>query len=157
MTTQAMQLQWVATVHAREATIGDFAAGDGVRFTLERYPTCTRRGTWKLFIEIANGPMHHEWGCFDEQDQPVRWYHELVSALSEANAIATVLLIGRGLAPEQTRIRNAAEAKIAAIKEIRRQSNAGLREAKDAYERAEAAGAIDIVAHALYELNGATS
>lgn len=71
-----------------EVTLGP--PSDMARFTLEHYPTCHRRGPWKLSIDA--GPR---WGCFDEQDQPVRWYHLRKSALAEAEAIAEALLTDR--------------------------------------------------------------
>lgn len=78
-----------------EAIIGDFEDGDGVLFTLEHYPTCHRRGPWRLLIVIAPGEKHILWGCFDERDQPTRWYHSEETARSEAEAIAKVLLKDR--------------------------------------------------------------
>lgn len=78
-----------------EATIGDFERGDGVRFTLDHRPTCYRRGPWHLLIEVASGPHHHAWGCFDEQDQPSRWYHDQHAAQEEARRIAAVLVRDR--------------------------------------------------------------
>lgn len=74
----------------REAILGDFTGGDGVRFSIQHQPTCYRRGPWRLLVEVAT--LHHErWGCFDEQDQPMRYYHQESCARSEAQAIATVL------------------------------------------------------------------
>jgi hypothetical protein len=78
-----------------EATVGDFERGDGVRFTLDHRPTCYRRGTWHLLIEVASGPHYHAWGCFDEQDQPSRWYHDQHTAQEEARRIAAVLVRDR--------------------------------------------------------------
>lgn len=46
---------------------------DGVQFHLQYMPTCYRRGPWRLLIEICSGENHHKWGCFDGQDQPMRW------------------------------------------------------------------------------------
>ena len=77
----------------QEATIGDFAGGDGVRFTLDHRPTCHRRGPWHLLIEVAE--RNHEWGCFDDQDQPSRWYHSQDAAQEEARLLAAVLLKDR--------------------------------------------------------------
>lgn len=77
------------------AYIGDFAAGDGVRFSLEYYSSCYRRGQWKLSVEVSGGVDHFKWGCFDDQDQPIRWYHREESARTEAEAIAAVLLADR--------------------------------------------------------------
>ena len=73
----------------------DFEKGDGVRFCLGHYPTCYRRGPWRLLVEVAPGPKHLAWGCFDEQDQPMRWYHLEESARREAKAIADVLVRDR--------------------------------------------------------------
>jgi hypothetical protein len=64
----------------------------GVRFSLEHYPTCYRRGPWKLLIEIEIGRYHIAWGCFDLQDQPMRWYLSRDNALAEAELIGKVLL-----------------------------------------------------------------
>jgi hypothetical protein len=78
-----------------EAVIGQPKSGDGVTFSLEYYPTCYRRGQWKLVVEVADGSGHMKWGCFDSQDQPVRYYHHEASARTEAEAIAAVLLKDR--------------------------------------------------------------
>lgn len=88
-------LNWIKIDRYQEAVIGDFAAGDGVRFSLTTHPTCYRRGPWRLLVEVAEGPGHILWGCFDDQDQPNRWYHKRENALSEAQAIADVLLKDR--------------------------------------------------------------
>lgn len=72
------------------AVVGD--EKDGASFYLSCHPTCYRRGPWKLVVDVHGGEHHHKWGCFDEQDQPIRWYHHKDSALREAHAIATVLL-----------------------------------------------------------------
>lgn len=82
-----------------EALLGNLA--DGVRFSLCVYPTCYRRGPYRLLVEVLPGPRHHAWGCFDEADQPMRWYHHLEHAKHEAQAIAKVLWADRcrGLAP----------------------------------------------------------
>jgi hypothetical protein len=84
-------LPWVKLKYHQEATLGDFNAGDGVRFSIEHYPTCYRRGPYKLVIEVNEAKVPHAWGCFDEQDQPVRFYHSEERAKQEAEAIATVL------------------------------------------------------------------
>jgi hypothetical protein len=84
-------LSWVKLKYSEEAILGDFLAGDGVRFSLEHYPTCYRRGQWKLLIEVNESSAPHKWGCFDEQDQPVRFYHSEERARQEAEAIAKVL------------------------------------------------------------------
>ena len=78
-----------------EATVGDFKGGDGVRFTLDHRPTCYRRGPWHLRIEVASGPHLYAWGCFDDQDQPSRWYHDQHTAQEEARRIAAVLVRDR--------------------------------------------------------------
>jgi hypothetical protein len=76
------------------ADLGDFTAGDGVRFHVELLPTCYRRGPFKLLIEVA-GLNHTQWGCFDDQDQPLRYYHLKENLRSEAREIAKVLLADR--------------------------------------------------------------
>lgn len=68
---------------------------DGVRFTLTYHPTCYRRGPWRLLIEICGGPNHHKWGCFDDQDQPLRNFHSDANAKDEAERIAEVLITDR--------------------------------------------------------------
>ena len=92
-------LAWKARTTGAEAyeqaELGDFEKGDGVRFTLSHYPTCYRRGPWRLLVEVAPGPKHMAWGCFDEQDSPMRWYHLEESARREAKAIADVLVRDR--------------------------------------------------------------
>lgn len=90
------KLVWMRMSNHSEAIVGDFAGGDGVRFTLEHRPTCYRRGPWRLLVEVAQGPNHEKWGCFDEQDQPMRNYHAREAAESEAQAIADVLVRDRG-------------------------------------------------------------
>jgi hypothetical protein len=89
-------LKWEKKQYHEEAYIGrSFDDGDGVRFSIQHYPTCYRRGPWKLMVEVASGPDHLKWGCFDDQDQPVRYYHHEASARTEAEAIAAVLLADR--------------------------------------------------------------
>jgi hypothetical protein len=90
-----MKLEWKQEGGYEEAIIGDFDGGDGLRFSLCFYVTCYRRGQWRLLVEVASGPKHEAWGCFDEQDQPQRWYHSRENALSEAQAIAAVLITDR--------------------------------------------------------------
>lgn len=90
-----LPLSWVKLKYSSEATIGNFEGEDGVRFSLEHYPTCYRRGPWKLLIEVNERKAPHKWGCFDEQDQPVRFYHSEERAKQEAEAIAKVLLKDR--------------------------------------------------------------
>lgn len=80
-----------------EAILGDFEGSDGVRFSISHYPTCYRRGPWRLLVEVCGGINHELWGCFDEQDQPMRWYHSHDVAYSEAQAIADVLAKDRAL------------------------------------------------------------
>jgi len=80
------------------AELGDCEAGDGARFEVVFQGTCYRRGPWKLLIEIAGGKHHHDWGCFgcfDEADQPMRYYHVEESWRAEAAAIAHVLVMDR--------------------------------------------------------------
>jgi hypothetical protein len=86
-----MKLNWVTTPFScRDAVLGDFDGGDGVRFNLVHYPTCYRRGPWRLLIEVED--RNRTWGCFDDQDMPVRYYHSEQRALEEAQAIADVLI-----------------------------------------------------------------
>jgi hypothetical protein len=88
-------LVWQVIDRYQEAVLGDFEEGDGVRFSLEYYPTCYRRGRWRLLVEVAQGPAHKLWGCFDDQDMPLRWYHFEANAKAEAQEIARVLLADR--------------------------------------------------------------
>lgn len=92
------RLEWFErSIHGdqwREAILQNPDGSPGVRFSLVHYRTCHRRGPWRLLIEVAGGPFHDRWGCFDEQDQPMRWYHNETCALQEAQSIATVLLKG---------------------------------------------------------------
>jgi hypothetical protein len=81
----------IETYH--EAQLG--TPDDGVRFTINDHPTCYRRGRYKLLIEVCGGENHHKWGCFDEQDQPARWFHNFSNAVDEAQRIAVVLLTDR--------------------------------------------------------------
>lgn len=85
-----MTLNWKTTAYGEEAELGNFEDVDGVRFSLLHLPTCYRRGPWRLLIEIDD--YHGAWGCFDDQDQPMRYYHSLERAKAEAQAIAGVLL-----------------------------------------------------------------
>lgn len=64
---------------------------DGVRFTIEYRPTCYRRGPFCLHVEVCSGENHERWGCFDEQDQPLRYYHDVMNCLAEARLLAKVL------------------------------------------------------------------
>jgi hypothetical protein len=86
-----MKLEWKDTEHGPEVILGDFHNDDGARFSIEHMPTCYRRGPWKLLIEVED--IHRTWGCFDYQDQPVRYYHSLDRLKAEAQAIADVLLV----------------------------------------------------------------
>ena len=88
MSTPSLDWQEVAPNFA-EALLGTPA--DGVWFSLDHYPTCYRRGPWRLLIHVLPGEHHHAWGCFDEADQPMRYYHLRGNAISEANRIAAVL------------------------------------------------------------------
>jgi len=90
-----VKLDWKRLGYGEDAILGDFDGGDGVRFSLVHMPTCYRRGTWRLLIEVASGPGHELWGCFDMADEPQRWYHQREAALSEAQIIADVLWNGR--------------------------------------------------------------
>lgn len=88
-----MILKWEDMGKSEQALLG--ALHDGVWFYLTHHPTCYRRGPYKLYVDICYGSNHYKWGCFDEQDQPVRWYHSTDNAKSEAEAIASVLLADR--------------------------------------------------------------
>jgi hypothetical protein len=88
-------LNWQNNGSYEEAVIGSPDAGDGVTFTLQHQPTCYRRGPYKLLVEVASGPGHTKWGCFDDQDQPERWFHKLENAKDEADSLARVLLQDR--------------------------------------------------------------
>lgn len=85
-----MKLDWKDTPYGPEAILGNFDGDDGVRFSLMDMSTCYRRGRWRLLIELES--FDHSWGCFDDQDQPMRYYHSLERAKAEAQAIAGVLL-----------------------------------------------------------------
>lgn len=88
-------LEWKHFNFHTEAIIGDFDGGDGVRFTLQHLPTCYRRGPYKLLVEVAPGENHEKWGCFDDADQPMRYYHFELNAFEEAQQIAWVLAADR--------------------------------------------------------------
>lgn len=88
-------LRWEKKGTWWSAELGDPGDGDGVRFSLEHRPSCYRRGPFLLKVEVASGPGHELWGCFDEQDQPVRNFHDAGRALDEADAIASVLWTDR--------------------------------------------------------------
>ena len=85
-----MTLDWKQTPYGEEVILGDFQGYNGVRLSIMHMPTCYRRGPWRLLVEVEIST--HEWGCFDEQDQPMRWYHSLERLKEEAQAIADVLL-----------------------------------------------------------------
>ena len=85
-----MKLEWKDTQYGPEAVIGDFDGGDGVRFSVMHMPTCYRRGPWRLLVEVED--CRRAWGCFDDQDQPMRYYHSLKRLKEEAQAIADVLV-----------------------------------------------------------------
>lgn len=77
-----------------EATLGTWP-DDGVRFSIAHQPSNYRRGPFKLLIEMCLGSNHYKWGCFDFQDQPIRYFHKLENLKSEAELIARVLLKDR--------------------------------------------------------------
>ena len=85
-------LKWISddVDYYEEAVLGTWPE-DGVLFTITCCPTCYRRGKWRLLIEICGGENHHCWGCFDDQDQPMRWFHSIENAKSESEAIAQIL------------------------------------------------------------------
>lgn len=85
-----MTLDWRTQQYGPEARLGDFDGHDGVRFSITHMPSCYRRGPWRLLIEIED--RSRTWGCFDDQDQPMRWYHSEERAKEEAQAIANVLI-----------------------------------------------------------------
>lgn len=87
-------LTWTQTNNRNwDATLG--VPGDDVLFTISHYPTCYRRGPYRLIIGITAGIRHHAWGCFDGADQPMRYYHKLQNAMDEAEMIARVLIDDR--------------------------------------------------------------
>lgn len=87
------KINWLDKGNNLEGSIGN--KDDGVMFYLEFQPTCYRRGKYKLTIEICAGTNHVKWGCFDHQDQPMRYYHHTDTAMIEAQAIARILLRDR--------------------------------------------------------------
>lgn len=93
-------LRWYLCDGWQEGHLQDFEGGDGVRFTITYARTCYRRGPYKLLIEVAHGPNHEKWGCFDGQDQPMRYYHNDFALHAEIDAIAKVLLEDRRKADE---------------------------------------------------------
>ena len=80
-------------VNTYDAFLGE--EDDGVHFSLQYQPTCYRRGPWRLLVSVNGGPGHEKWGCFDIQDQPMRYYHMRESLTNEADEIAKVLIIDR--------------------------------------------------------------
>lgn len=90
-------LDWKPTGDGESYQVAQIGPGgdDFVRFYLIHRPTCHRRGPWVLRVEVCEGPNHIAWGCFDEQDQPTRYFHDPKNAMDEAARIATVLLDGR--------------------------------------------------------------
>lgn len=86
------KLKWVPDPEGGETVYAFLGVpGDSVMFSLTHYPTCYRRGQWRLMIEVAHGPKHHDWGCLDSDDQPLRNFHSLFNAIDEAELIAAVL------------------------------------------------------------------
>jgi len=85
-----MKLVWKDTKWGPEASLGNFAEGDGVRFSIMHMPTNYRRGPWRLLVEVED--LKDAWGCFDDQDQPMRYFHSLERLKEEAQAIADVLV-----------------------------------------------------------------
>lgn len=86
---EMIELTWKDKGTYEDAILGDFDNRDGVRFNLMKMPTCYRRGQWRLLIEVVD--RYRTWGCFDDQDQPMRYYHSKENAIEEAEAIASVL------------------------------------------------------------------
>ena len=72
-----------------EAILGDFKGDDGVRFSIQDMPTNNIRGRHRLLIEVSDHT--HRWPAFDLNDQPMRYYHEIAAAKSEAEAIAAAM------------------------------------------------------------------
>lgn len=89
----SVKLEWTNEVFGPEAILGKFEEDDGVRFSLMHMPTCYRRGPWRLLIEVSD--RYVTWGCFDDQDQPMRFFHSPDRAKEEAQAIADVLVADR--------------------------------------------------------------
>jgi len=86
------QLFWVRRAqNLEDAQLPNPDGTIGVLFSLSHRPINYRRGPYRLLIEVMDGIWHHEWGCFDEQDQPERYYHSKANAQLEAGLIATVL------------------------------------------------------------------
>ena len=81
----AMPLSWTDIGGYCEAGISN--SSGGARFTITYHATCNRRGPWRLLIEVSKS-----WGCFDEADEPQRYYHSLKRALGEAQDIADAIV-----------------------------------------------------------------
>lgn len=86
-------LTWTNHRSHQEARVG--TDGDFVDFCLSGHVTCYRRGPWRLLVTVCGGENHTKWGCFDDADQPTRYYHSEAIAKAEADAIARVLLADR--------------------------------------------------------------
>ncbi len=89
-----MLLEWKQCEYHEEAKLGSEELGF-VTFSLSYHPSCHRRGPWRLFVEVDSGPHHYAYGCFDDQDQPMRYFHKEANARDEAEMIADVLLAER--------------------------------------------------------------
>lgn len=87
------QLIWNQKETYFEAQLG--TKEDGVLFTHQIMLSCHRRGPHRLLIEVCGGENHRKWGCFDDQDQPMRYYHDKNCLYREAQCIADVLWEGR--------------------------------------------------------------
>lgn len=74
-----------------EATLGDFFHHKGFRFSIIDMPTNNIRGRYRLLIEPGGRESSDR---FDNDDQPMRYYHDRECLLSEAEAIATALIKG---------------------------------------------------------------
>lgn len=86
------RLKWVADPEGGETVYAFLGVpGDSVMFSITYYGTCYRRGRYRLMIEVTHGPKHHDWGCLDSADQPMRNYHSLWNAVEEAELVAAVL------------------------------------------------------------------
>lgn len=85
-----MKLDWKGERFSQDASLGFFDREDGVRFNLMFLATNYRRGQWRLLVEIAS--HDYKWGCFDDQDQPMRYYFSEEVAKSEAQIIADILV-----------------------------------------------------------------
>lgn len=89
------ELKWVDVERTcMEACLMNPDGTMGVRFSMQYLPTCHRRGQHRLLVEVLPTRYHNAWGCFDDQDQPMRYYHLKENGLSEANELAVVLTSG---------------------------------------------------------------